>query len=110
MHLPKFSAGPRQEAMCEHILPTVGAVDVATPQGAALQHAELVEQEVRVIAGAVKMPVPGRAFLIAMGRADGTIHVQHDVLQPVAIESGRSMRRPGRPAPAGSLAWPASRF
>ncbi len=31
------------------------------------------------------MPVPSRAFLIAMGRADGTIHVQHDVFEPVAI-------------------------
>jgi hypothetical protein len=39
--------------------PAVGAVDVAIAQGAAFQHAELVEQEVRVIAGAVEMPVPG---------------------------------------------------
>ena len=69
----------------EHILPTVRAVDVAMPQGAAFQHAELVEQEVRVVAGAVKMPVPGRAFLITMGRADRTVHVKHDVLQAVAI-------------------------
>ena len=69
----------------EHILPAVSTVDVATAQGAAFQHAELVEQEVRVVAGAVKMPVPGRAFLITMGRADRAVHVQHDVLQPVAI-------------------------
>ena len=31
------------------------------------------------------MPVPGSAFLIAMGGADGTVHVQHDILEPVAI-------------------------
>lgn len=58
---------------------------MAITQGAALQHAEMVQQEARVIAGAVKMPVPGRAFLITMGRAEGTIHVQRDVLQPVMI-------------------------
>ena len=31
------------------------------------------------------MPVPGRALLIAMGGADRAVHVQHDVLQPVAV-------------------------
>ena len=55
------------------------------PQGAALQHAELVEQKQRVVTAAVKMPVPGRAFLFAMGRADRTVHVQHDILQPIAV-------------------------
>jgi hypothetical protein len=65
--------------------PAIGTVDVAIAQGAAFQHAELVEQEVRVLAGAVEVPVPGRPFLIAVGRADGAIHVQHDILQPVAI-------------------------
>ena len=38
-----------------------------------------------MVAGAVEMPVPGSAFLIAMGGADGTVHVQHDILEPVAI-------------------------
>ncbi len=60
-------------------------MDVAVPQGAAFEHAKLIEQEVRVVAAAVEMPVPGRAFLIAMGGADRAVHVQHDVLQPVAI-------------------------
>ncbi len=31
------------------------------------------------------MPVPGGALLRAMDRTDRTVHVQHDVLQPVAI-------------------------
>ena len=57
------------------------------PQGAALQHAELVEQKQRVVTAAVKMPVPGRAFLFAMGRADQTVHVQHDILQPIAVRA-----------------------
>ena len=69
----------------EHISPAVGTVDVAVAQGAAFQHAELVEQEVRVITGAFEMPVPGGPFLIAMGRADRAVHVQHDILQAVAI-------------------------
>ena len=54
-------------------------------QGAAFQHAELVEQKVRVVAGAVEMPVPDGPFLIPMGGADRAVHVQHDVLQPVAV-------------------------
>ena len=54
----------------ENIPTAIGAVDIAVAQGTALQHAELVEKKVRVIAGAVEMPVPGRAFLVAMGGAD----------------------------------------
>ena len=81
----EVALGISSDHRVEDLLPTVGAVDVAIAQGAALQHAELVEQEVRVVASAVEMPVPGCAFLIAMGRADGAVHVQHDVLQPVAV-------------------------
>jgi hypothetical protein len=42
----------------EHALPTVGAVDVAGTQLAALQIAKLVEQKQRMIAGAFIMAVP----------------------------------------------------
>ena len=38
-----------------------------------------------MIAGAVEMPVPGGSFLIAMGRTDRAVHVQHDILEPVAV-------------------------
>ena len=31
------------------------------------------------------MPVPCGAFVIAKGRADGTVHVRPDVLQPAPI-------------------------
>jgi len=34
------------------------------------------------------MPVPGRAFLVAMGWTDGTGHVEYDVLQPVEPMDG----------------------
>ena len=69
----------------EDIPPAFGAVDVTVTQGAPFQHAKLVEQEVRVVAGAVEMPVLGSTFLIVVGRADRAVHVQHDVLQPVAV-------------------------
>jgi hypothetical protein len=51
----------------EDIPPAISAVDVAMAQGAAFQHSKLVEQEVGVIAGAVEMPIPGRALLAPMG-------------------------------------------
>ena len=69
----------------EDVPPAVGAVDVTVEQGAAFQHAELVEQEVRVVACAVEVPVPSSTFLIAVRRADRAVHVQHDILQPVAV-------------------------
>ena len=53
-----------------NLIPAIGAVDIAMPQGAALQHAKLVQKEQRVVAGAVEMPVPGGALLIAIGRTD----------------------------------------
>ncbi len=65
--------------------PAIGTVDVAVAQGAAVQQAEPVEQEVRVRAGAVEMPVPCGPFLIAMGGADGAVHVPHDRLETFAV-------------------------
>ena len=63
----------------------IGTVDVAIAQGAAFQHAELVEQEVGVVAGAVEMSVPGGPLLIAVGGADRAVNVQHNELQPVTV-------------------------
>ncbi len=60
-------------------------MDITIAQGAALQHAELVEQEAWVITSAVEMPVSGHAFLIAMGGTDGAVHFQHDILETVAV-------------------------
>ena len=53
---------------------------VAGPQGAPLQVAELIENEKRVIAGAAEVTVVGCAFLIAMGRADAAVDIEHDRL------------------------------
>src|SRR5918993_5141948 len=41
----------------QHLAPALGGVDVAGPQGAALQVTELVEHEQRVIAGAAEVAV-----------------------------------------------------
>ena len=49
-----FAAIARQDRL-QNALPAIGAVNVAGPQGAALQTAELVEHEQRVIAGAFVM-------------------------------------------------------
>jgi hypothetical protein len=68
-----------------NIPPAIGTVDVAVAQGAAFQHAELVKQEVWVVAGAVKMPHRGEPFLIAVGGADRDVHVQHDEFQCVTV-------------------------
>jgi len=53
-------------------------MNVARTQRAALQVAELVEHEQRVVAGAGEVAVVGGAFLFAMRRADARIHVEHD--------------------------------
>ncbi len=82
---PKVAASVADNHRVEDVPPAVSAVDVAIAQGAAFQHAELVEQEVRMIAGAVEVSVPDCALLFAMGWADGAVHVQHDVFEPVAI-------------------------
>jgi hypothetical protein len=59
-------------------------MNVARAQRGALQIAELVEHEQRVVAGAGEVAVVGGAFLITMGRADTGIHVEHDRPQRAA--------------------------
>ena len=82
---PKVAASIAGDHRIKDVPPAIGAVDIAVAQGTAFQHAKLIEEEVRVIAAALKMPVPGGAFLITVGGAHGTVHVQHDELQPVAV-------------------------
>jgi hypothetical protein len=55
-------------------------MDVARPQGASLDIAELVEHEQRVIAGAAEMAVIGAVFLLAVGWAFARVHAEHDDL------------------------------
>ena len=83
---PPFDRGPgggriaRQNRL-QHILPTIGAVDIAGPQSAPFQIAELVEHEKRVQALLLEMTIPCRPFLIAVHRAFRTVHVQSDDLR-----------------------------
>jgi hypothetical protein len=53
-------------------------VDVAWPQGAALDIAKLVEHEQRMIARAAEMSAVGAVLLLTLGRALTRIHVEHD--------------------------------
>jgi hypothetical protein len=62
----------------QHVLPPVGAMNVAGAQRASLQIAELVEDEQRVITSAFVMAVPDAHLLLAMGRAHARIHVEHN--------------------------------
>jgi len=50
----------------EHSAPTVGGVNIAGPQQAPPDIAELVEAEQRVVAGAAEVAVVRRAFLPVM--------------------------------------------
>lgn len=52
-------------------------MNVAGAQGAALQIAELVEHEQRMIAGTFIMTVPDAHLLFAMRRAHARIHIKH---------------------------------
>ena len=60
--------------------PAIGAVDVTGSKPAPLQIAELDEHEEWMVAGAGEVAVVGSALLIAMGRADAAVHVEHDCL------------------------------
>lgn len=62
----------------EHVLPAVRRMNVARAQRRTLQINELVEHEQRMVAGAGEVTIVGGAFLIAVGRADTRIHIEHD--------------------------------
>jgi len=93
--LPKAASPRKIEALhaapvardhrLQHRAPAIGAVDVAGPQDAPLQIAELVEHEQRVVARAAEMSVVGAAFLLPVGRALARIHVEHDRLRPASL-------------------------
>ena len=109
---PPFDRGPggggtARRNRLQHILPTIGAVDIAGPQSAPFQIAELVEHEKRVQVLLLEMTIPCRPFLIAMHRAFRTVHVQSDDLRralvvhgvnpaPRRIDQHREVLRPGQ--------------
>ena len=69
----------------QNLFPVIGTVHVALAQGAALQIAELIKRKRRMIALAAKVAVPCSPLLIAMGRADGAVHVESDPLGRLRI-------------------------
>jgi hypothetical protein len=62
----------------------VGTGDIAVTEQPPLQIAELVETEQRMITGAAEVTVVGRAFLLAVGLANRTIHVEDDLRHGLA--------------------------
>src|SRR5882762_4410289 len=66
---PLYRAPVAGDYRLQHFAPAGGAVDVARPQSAPLQIAELVEHKERVVTGAAEMAVVGTAFLCAVGWA-----------------------------------------
>ena len=75
-------------AGCQNVPPAIGGMDVAGTEGTALQIAELVEDEQRVIASTAEMAVVGCALLPAVGRADAGIHIEHnDLRRPTAMNT-----------------------
>src|SRR3954471_13959975 len=66
----------------QHRAPAIGAMDVARPQRAPLDIAELVEHEQRMITGAGKVAIVGTAFLLPISRAFARIHVEYHGLRP----------------------------
>ena len=70
---------------------------IAFPPAAALRRSEChVENEQRVITRAAKVAVPGRALLLPLGRALGTVHVEDDaVRRPPPMHPVGSRRRTG---------------
>jgi heme A synthase len=83
-------------------------VPVARPQGAAFQIAELVEQKQRMVAGAAEVAVVGRAFLVAVGRADRAVHIAEDgfrrlvSVHPIDPAPGQITRAARLSSPANS--------
>ncbi len=69
----------------QHGSPILGAVRIARTQKAALEIAELVEQEQWMIAGAGKVPAIGGALLTAVGRAHRAVHVENDAVRRLAV-------------------------
>ncbi len=60
-------------------------MDIPIAKKCSLQIAILIETEQWVIAGALKITVVSSAFLIAIGRADRTVHIKDDLLESFSL-------------------------
>ena len=93
----------------EHVLPAVSAMHVARTQCTAFEITKLVEHKERVVARAFVVAVPDAHLLLAMGRADARIHIEHDAsrrpaamdaVDPAAGQFGEGREVPLRRQPA----------
>lgn len=60
----------------QNALPILGTMDIAIAKEGSLNIAVVIEAEKRMITGTLEAAIVGRAFLIAVSRADGTVHIQ----------------------------------
>ena len=95
----------------QHMLPAIGAVNIAGTKRAAFQISKLIEDEEWMITGTAEVSVPNALLLFAMRGADAGIQVEDDattwtafrnLIDPMTREIGRALR--------GSRALPASSF
>ncbi len=77
----------------QHRSPVIGTMDIAVAKQGAFQVSILIETEQRMVAGAFKVAVVRRAFLMAVRLAHRAIHIEDD---PVA---GLALPQPVDPLP-----------
>ena len=63
----------------QNALPVISTVHVAIAKEASFHIPVLIEAEEWMITGALKVSVVSRAFLITVGRADRTVHIENDL-------------------------------
>jgi hypothetical protein len=62
-------------------------MNVAIAEQASLQVAVLIEAEKWMMARAFEVTVVSRALLIAVGLADGTVHIEENLLEPLSLRA-----------------------
>ena len=69
----------------QNALPVIGTINIAIVKGDSLHVAILIEAKQEMIGGALEGAVVGRAFLIAIGRADRVVHIKNDLSEEPAV-------------------------
>ena len=69
----------------QNLLPIIRTMHVAIAEQVPLQVTVLIEAEQGMIARAFEVTVVSRAPPMAIGLADGTVHIEDDLLQPLAF-------------------------
>jgi hypothetical protein len=85
----------------EQLVPAIGTVDVARPQPRRRESPSSLEEEERMVADGLEMPVVGAAFLLAVHRTLAGIHVEHDAVGADRIVKRVEQAARNRPRSAG---------